>query len=196
MTENLKNSSGILAVCRRRKQEQGSILIIVAMLMLVLVAFMGLAFDASYMYYYKRRAQTAADAGAIAGAQELLRGTPTEVTIAARKDTQLNRFTHATNGVTVTVNNPPASGTRAGNSGFVEVIVSAPRPTWFMRVAGVNSVTVPARAVAGLGDSQGCVYALNRETGNNKGIFINGTANATFDCGVYSNSNFRAVGSG
>ena len=38
---------------------------------MTIVAFMGLAFDSSYFYYEKRRVQTAADAGALAGAQEL-----------------------------------------------------------------------------------------------------------------------------
>ena len=195
VTENLKNSSGLLAIRQRRKQERGTIIIMVAMMMTVLVAFMGLAFDASYMYYYKRRVQTAADAGAIAGAQELLRGAATEVTTAARKDAQLNRFTHGTNGVIVTVNNPPASGPRVGQAGFVEVIVSEPRPTWFMNIIGVTSATIRARAVAGLADSAGCVYALNRNTSEpNNGFFVNGTTNSTFNCGVFSNANFRTVG--
>ena len=116
------------------KKEKGTIIPLAAIVVLTLVAFMGLAFDASYLYFEKRRAQTAADAGAIGGAQELVRGTPVNVTTAARKDTSLNRFTHGTNSVDVTVNNPPTSGTHAGNAGYVEVIVTEPRPTWFMRV--------------------------------------------------------------
>jgi hypothetical protein len=182
-------------ITRTHSKEKGTILPLAAVVVLTLVAFMGLAFDASYLYFEKRRAQTAADAGAIGGAQELLRGTPTNVTDAARKDTALNRFTHGSDGVDVTVNNPPSSGPHVGNAGFVEVIVTRPRPTWFMQVIGVQSSTVKARAVAGLSDSSGCVYALNRDTSNsNNGIFVNGTTNSVFDCGVYSNSNFRTVG--
>jgi hypothetical protein len=178
----------------RTGSERGTIIPLMAMVMLTLVAFLGLAFDAAFLYFEKRRVQTAADAGAIAGAQELLRLNTGNVTTAARKDAQLNRFTHGTNGVDVTVNNPPLSGARAGNSKFVEVIVSEPRPTWFMNVVGVDSSTVRARAVAGLVASGGCVYALNRNTGTNDGISMNGTTSANFNCGVYSNSNFRAVG--
>ena len=71
------------------------------------------------------------------------------------------------------MNNPPSSGPRVGNAGFVEVIVTRPRPTWFMQVLGIQSSTVKARAVAGLSDSSGCVYALNRDTSNsNNGIFV------------------------
>jgi hypothetical protein len=180
-----------------RQKERGTVLIFFALFVLTLVAFMGLAFDASYLYYEKRRVQTAADAGAMGGAQEIFRGNTTAVTSAARHDSALNRYTHGVDGVTVTVNNPPVSGTRAGNSGFVEVIVSKPQPSWFMRSVGAASSTVAARAVAGLTDSSGCVYALNRDTSNvNNGIFVNGTTNSSMACGVFSNAHFRTVGGG
>jgi hypothetical protein len=43
----------------------------------------------------------------------------------------------------------------------------------------------------------GCVYALNRDTSQqNNGIFANGTTDSTFNCGVFSNANFRTVGGG
>jgi uncharacterized membrane protein len=45
-------------------------IMVFAVCVAVLLGFLGLAFDASYMYFYKRRMQTAADAGAIAAAQE------------------------------------------------------------------------------------------------------------------------------
>lgn len=168
-----------------------------ALVMIVLIGFAGLAIDASYLYFQKRRVQTAADAGAMGGAQELLHGSAAAVGVAARKDTALNRFPDGTNNIAVTVNNPPVSGPRAGNSGFVEVIVSQTRPTWFAKVFGQNDATVRARAVAGVTDSMGCVYALNRDTSNqNNGIFLNGTTNSTFNCGVYSNANLRTVGGG
>jgi hypothetical protein len=165
--------------------------------MLTLTAFLALAFDASYLYFYKRRVQTAADAGALAGAQELMLANATAVIDAARKDTALNRFTHAVNGVDVTVNNPPASGPNVGNPNLVEVIVSQPKPTWFANLFGRSTATIRARAVAGVTDSSGCVYALNRDTSNqNNGIFANGTTNSSFNCGVFSNANFRTVGGG
>jgi hypothetical protein len=163
--------------------------------MVVLVAFLGLALDASYMYFHKRTMQTAADAGAYAGALEKLRGT-VDVTSAVKKDTSLNGFTDGTNSVAVTVNSPPLSGSKTGDANFVEVIVTHAQPTWFMQMLSFNSITVKARAVAGIGNtSNGCVYALNRDSSNsNNGFFANGTTNSSFSCGVYSNSNFRAVG--
>ena len=158
---------------RRGNGEQGTILIFLAAFAFILIAFLGLAFDAAFLYFEKRRVQTAADAGAIAGAQELLRGSTSTVTTAAQKDSSLNRFTNGQNGTTVTVNHPPASGPSAGNSDFVEVIVSKAESAWFMRVLGATSSTVTARAVAGLSDSSGCMYALNRDTSNvNNGVFV------------------------
>jgi len=179
----------------RRNREKGSILMLGALTMFVVMAFAGLALDASYMYFHKRNMQTAADAGAYGGALELLRGN-TDTTTAAKRDTALNGFTDQSDNVTVTVNSPPLSGSETGNASFVEVIISHPQPTWFMRALNFNSVTVKARAVAGLGSTgNGCVYALNQDTSQtNNGFFVNGTTNSTFSCGVFSNANFRSVG--
>src|SRR6185369_5317861 len=107
----------------------------------VVTAFAGLALDAGYMYFHKRRMQTAADAGAYGAALELLRGNTGTTTAAARNDTALNGFTNGSNGVTVTVNSPPASGSKTGNADFVEVIITHPQDTWFMRVLNFDSIT-------------------------------------------------------
>lgn len=181
----------------RRNPERGSILILGAVSMFVLLAFAGLALDASYMYFHKRNMQSAADAGAYGGALEKLRGnSDSDIKTAAKKDTGLNGFTDGADSVTVTVNIPPTSGTKSGDNNFVEVIISHPQSTWFMRALNFNSVTVKARAVAGVGDTtNGCVYALNKDSSNqNNGFFVNGTTNSSFACGVFSNANFRAVG--
>ncbi len=180
---------------RISKSEKGSILMLGALTIFVVTAFVGLALDACYMYFHKRAMQAAADAGAYGGAFEILRGN-SDAVAAAKNDTALNGFTDGSDNVTVTVNNPPASGTKAGDANFVEVIVSHPQPTWFMRALNFNSITVKARAVAGLGTTgNGCVYALNQDTGKtNNGFFANGTTNSNFACGVFSNSNFRSVG--
>lgn len=149
------------------------------------------------MYFHDRRMQTAADAGAYAGALEKLRAS-TDVTTAALKDRGLNGFQNGVDNVTVEVNNPPLSGPRIGDANFVEVIVSHPQPTWFMRVVNFNSVMVKARAVAGLGNTNnGCVFALNQDASvSTNGIFVNGTTESRMACGVYSNANFKGSGGG
>src|SRR3954451_12824361 len=130
MNRNLQTQAGQL-MSRRRQRQSGSVLILGALSIFVLFAFMGLALDASYMFFQKRRMQTAADAGALAGAQELLRNTAASnstISTSALNDASLNEFTDATNGVTVAVNHPPITGPSAGNSGYVEVVVTQPQP--------------------------------------------------------------------
>ena len=72
-------STPVLTPARREnRNEAGSIMIPAAVVILILFAFMGLSLDASYMHYYKRRMQTAADAAAVSGANELLRAQSTD----------------------------------------------------------------------------------------------------------------------
>ena len=71
----------------RRNREKGSILMLGAVAIFVVMAFAGLALDASYMYFHKRAMQTAADAGAYGAALELLRGNTD--TTARRRSTRL-----------------------------------------------------------------------------------------------------------
>lgn len=176
-------------------RQKGSILLVGAVSGFVLLGFVGLALDACYMYFHRRAMQTAADAGAYGGALELLRN-KSDTTAAAKYDTSLNGFTDGSGNVSVTVNSPPASGSRAGDDNFVEVIISHPQPTWFMRALRFDSITVKARAVAGLGTTgNGCVYALNQDASKvNNGFFANGTTDSSFSCGVFSNANFRSIG--
>src|SRR6267143_3238612 len=103
----------------RRNREAGQTLIFVALGMVMLGAILGLAVDLGYMRYVKRRLQTAADSAAIAGAAEINYG---DWQAAAKADAASNGFTDGSNGVTVTVNKPPASGPHQGLSGYVEVL--------------------------------------------------------------------------
>src|SRR5882672_9666852 len=99
-----KSASNLIERLSTRRQGQtGSILVIGTLSIVVLFAFMGLALDSSYMYFHKRRMQTAADAGAFAGAQELLRNAAASNSVilaAAKNDTAVNAFTDSTNGIT------------------------------------------------------------------------------------------------
>ncbi|HYM13465.1 MAG TPA: pilus assembly protein TadG-related protein, partial [Bryobacterales bacterium] len=168
-------------------------LTITGLLFPILLGFMGLSLDIGYIYHVKRRMQTAADAGALGGAKELWRSNNTLVTSGAKNDASLNGFTDGTNAVTVTVNNPPASGPYAGNTNFVEVIIAQDVPTYFMRIINQNSAPVRARAVSGLvAAAQGCVMALDPTV---KGaLTVQGTATLTAGCGVQVNSdNNQAV---
>ena len=87
--------------------------------------------------------QSAADAGAVAGADEIaIGGSSTAITAAAKDAASHNGFADggtrpgASNTITVAVHNPPTSGPFAANSNAVQVDVSQTQPTYFMKVLG------------------------------------------------------------
>ncbi len=179
-----------------RRKRSGVIAVIVALTFPFLVAFLGLAIDIGHVYQYKRRMQAAADAGAMAAAQELYRRHSDLVSSAAKNDTALNGYDDADPGITVTVNCPPQSG---GNiptdpdascveSGFVEVIIEDSVPSYFMQVVGAGSSTIRSRAVAGAVPflAHPCIIALNPTAVG--ALTVPGTANLSANCGVMVNS--------
>ncbi|MGH9901942.1 MAG: TadG family pilus assembly protein, partial [Pyrinomonadaceae bacterium] len=111
----------------------------------------------------------------------------TSVATSAQEATANNSFTNGSAGVTVAVNNPPASGYYAGDTRFVEVIVTQDTPSYFIRVFGINSAPVRARAVAGVGArSKSCIYAL--DPAEEKALTITSQSRLTANCGVIDNS--------
>ena len=92
------------------RSERGTVLPLVALSMVALTGMMGLGLDVGSLYRHRRNMQTAADAGALAGAAEIYRMKPTLVGSSARTATAANRFTNGVEDVAVSVNHPPASG--------------------------------------------------------------------------------------
>src|SRR5216117_2516868 len=97
-------------------------------MMFVLVAFVGLAFDVGYLQWSRRRAQTAADAAALAAAWAVVEGDP--VTTSGQNGSADNGFTNSTNGVTVTINKPPSSGSYTSDATAVEAVISQDAPSF------------------------------------------------------------------
>jgi hypothetical protein len=176
------------AVPQTKRGRSGQILPVTAILMTGMVALTGLVLDGGMIYNVKRRMQTAADAAAMGGAQELFRGNTSLVTAAARADSSLNGFTEGVNSTTVTVNNPPLSGPRTGDNRYVEVIISRPVATTFMRMLNRQYSTVKSRAVGGLAAlSDYCVIALDPD--DRAALSVAGGATLNAGCGVMVNSN-------
>ena len=176
-------------VCRKQR-ERGFTILAYALMVFVVLGFTGLAIDAGYLQWQRRLMQSAADAGAMGALREMELGrtntAPTnDLTLAAQNDAALNGFTSGTNGVTVTLNNPPASGTFSGVNTAAQAIISRSYPTFFMRMLGTNSVTVSVQSVAqtttSYGSIGGCIYALDPTTGN--GLVVSGgTTTVTTSC--------------
>ena len=196
----------------RRKSESGQAVVFGAVALVVLIGFAGLAIDMGTLRYQKRLQQSAADAAALAGASNLA-STSGGVSAGAVAAAATNGFSAGSAGtgcpppapaaavgsVAVAVNNPPCSGPHNGNGKYVEVYVSEVQPTYFMKIFGVNSETITARAVAtnvsGGGPNSGCLYTLGPPSSAIEGVNINGSAtlNAT-TCGIDDNGNFNTKG--
>lgn len=165
------------------RDQRGQATIVIGLGIACLCGMAGFAVDVGSLFHVKRELQTAADAGAIAGAQEI---NYSDVTTAADAATAQNGMTNGSNGVTVTVNNPPKSGPHSGSSAYVEVIVTESAPTFFMKLFRLSSVNVSARSVAGLGPGSGCIYTLD-PSGIDIGLTGTGTLDMP-DCGIVINS--------
>lgn len=175
-----------------------------ALCMVMLLCFMALGIDVGLLLYTKRQLQTAADAAAIAGALEIEQcGATTncsaiqEAAKSAVTENGLASLTVLTQcatgsgtGSTLTVNNGPcalgASDPNYNNSKYVETVITRQQPTFFARIVGINSVTVAARAEAGLGPPQFCLDVLNLTASN--AMLMNGNASLVAQCGVMVDS--------
>jgi len=196
-----------------RNNQAGQALVFVALAMVVLLGFAGLSVDMGVLRHEKRRQQTAADAAAIVGANNLAYGSG--MTTGAQNAAAANNYTDgSSNDVTqcasstaavglvcVQVNNGPSyipTDPHLGDTHYVEVVVSTVQPTYFMKIFGIGQKTVTARAVAtnltGGGPGSNCLYTLGLPA-KEIGVDINGhpTLNAP-TCGISDNGNFNTKG--
>jgi hypothetical protein len=172
---------------KKFRNENGQALIFTALSMSMLLGFMALAIDVGLLFRAKRNLQIAADAAATAGALDLSRG------LSASNAANLSLSSNIEVGtatVSISESDPPADGPNQGTKGFVEVILTQPNPTNFMKIFNHSSVTVSARAVAGVPTfSDNCIWLMNK---NKAGALsmqggTNSELNAT-GCSVYINS--------
>src|SRR5215831_17419588 len=196
----------------KRRKEAGQALVFTAIGLVALLGFVGLGIDMGVLRYQKRLEQTAADGAAIAGATNLTYG---GVQTGAQNSAASNGFSDNTGGgpcaapptnlavgsVAVTVCNGPLAGPHAGDTNYVEVYVTAGQPTYFMKIFGVNSETITARAVAtniaggSNGDTTGCLYTLGPPSSSIEGVNINGSATLNAPtCGIVDNGNYNSKG--
>ena len=116
--------------------EHGQNLVIIAVVMVVFIALVGLAVDGGFGLANRRKAQNAADAGALAGADALCAGEPTETVISQALDYAINR-NEATDASVVL-------GTKV-----LTVTTTIPHQTFLMGLFGQAVITSTASASAG-----------------------------------------------
>jgi hypothetical protein len=173
---------------------RGQILVLTCFALVSTLAVGGFAVDVGLLWTTRRHMQTAADAGAIAGAWDLVNSSSSSVTADAKTATSQNGFqdgstsTTSASTVSVTVDTPPpaGSGNYASNSGAVYVKISQNQPTQFLQFAGYKSIPMTASAVAMINNSGSCIYGLNATAP--KTVWISGTTSFSSACGIYDNS--------
>lgn len=188
------------------KSQRGQILPLLAVSLAVLMGFAGIAIDVGYLEYWQQKQQTATDAAALGGAQNLAESNCSNAAnagLAALNDASANGFpTGQVSPVT-----PPSSGPYAANACAISVqIATTNLAAFFSRLfgfpAGVSELT-SATAVAETGGNGSCMYLLspttrtgfNGATVNSPGCAIALNFNANFNGGTIA-APFIGYGSG
>ena len=176
----------------KRRREAGQTLAFVTFGLVAFLTAAGLAVDMGYLRYERRLMQAAADSAALAAATDLNLGNASIYFADALDAAQFNGFTDGVNNVTVTPSNPPATlpvgDPNSGNTNAVEVVVQQILPSLFMKIVGLSSTTMQATAVAAIGTSNGCMYALQA-----RGITLNAGVDAA-NCGIVDNGSLSGNG--
>lgn len=197
---------------RARSLERGQILPLVALCLAVLMGFSAMAVDVGFLEYRQRQQQSAADAAAIGGAQQLAYAgcnNPSAAQTAGLADAATNGFPdESTNSgpITVTITNPPSTGAYAGNNCAVQATINNKQTqTFFSRLFGYASgMQETTQAVAAsVSNANGCAYLLGvnatpdfhgaKISAAGCGLLINGSP--TFDGGEIDFANIGYAGS-
>ena len=175
---------GIAALGRRfRNSRRGSVAITIGLTLPIVIGTAALGSEITYLLYKHRQMQVVADAAALGGATALQRGYPATGVEARGISGFLGFVDGSSSGVTVTVNNPPLSGSQINNGAAVEVIIGQPQTLVMISLFRSGLFNLSARAVATAGSGSFCVLQLNG--GNGAGVTMNNgaTANLT-QCGM------------
>lgn len=164
------------------RKQSGQVMVLVALSVTVLLAFIGLATDVGVMWATKRKAQTAADAAAVAGVNALMTTQGANYSAAAIDVASLNGFTNGQNNIVITPNQTTPAGYPSGN--YVQVDITVPVKTYFLGVMGYRTINIGVSALAGNTSGPNTIVALN---GGGTGVTIDGPA-VNVSCGVVSNS--------
>jgi hypothetical protein len=173
------------------KSESGQTLVLVALFMaLAAVGFLALAIDVGAKFSQKRMAQAAADAAALAYAEEISYGASTTAAQnAANAMATLNGFNTSAspNPATATVSTP-ASGNFTG-SAYTQITVSKPIATGFMAAFSSRfaTLTVSGSAIAGGGSTSQTCVCLENTSGESLNMSNNSKLSAS-TCGVIDDS--------
>ncbi len=169
------------------RDERGVTAVTTGLALTMLAGFAGLAIDATAWQTAKRDMQGAADQAAYSaaiGAKVGASGTTNAKGVTAQMG-----FVDGQSGVTVTVHNPPQSGSNTTNNKAWEVIITKPQPMWFAGLFMASAPSASARAVAIPGVSgQYCLLELDPSASGAIALQGNPQIN-TPSCNIMADSN-------
>jgi len=172
------------------KNEDGQVLVLTAILLAVLLGFAALTIDIGMVYITKTKLQNAADAAALAGAQDLPNSSIDTLTANDTAESTARNYAEQ-NGVPALETKPTPSYN--GDPTKIEVICTKTVSYTFARVLGFTQAEVSARAIAQKATVGGEAFGFAVFAGEGKASF-NGTAHV-FDGGVYGRDGV-ALGTG
>jgi len=126
--------------------ERGQAIVLIVLSILGLIGITALAVDGGMNYADRRRAQNAADSAVLAAALAMARGGNFEN--AALSRAQEGGYENDGMKSEVQVHTPPISGPYAGNSEYLQVVITSRRKTYFGSVIGIRELTNTVEAVA------------------------------------------------
>lgn len=192
-----------------RRRRRGQAIVIMALAMVAISGMLALAIDAGRLYFQRRLMQDAVDAGALAGAQDLVatngspNGVPSNALFHALQDTfsvfgqtpahpQGDAFYNSPPSNTVTDTEGGYTVTAVAPSGYnnkqVQVTVSYNATATFVQVLGFSQIAIVATATAEAG-TNAKTYAIFAYGGIGTGntIYVAGSGYAQVDNGQDGN---------
>jgi hypothetical protein len=164
---------------------RGQIVPLIAFLLVALMGMSALAIDMGYYRYQQRLQQSATDAAAIAGADELPYASG-NVSAAAYDAANTNGF--ATPAATVSVNPNYSDAFTTGSTGAVQVTITQTYPRFFGAFFSGGTQAIRTTAVASLSNTAGasddCMFLLSQST---PGWSFAGVNISAGNCGIAMN---------
>ncbi len=176
------------AISRDVTSRRGMVLVMAAVLLPVVVGVMALALDGGLMYLQRQKAQSVADAAALAGAYQMYNGS--NFTVAQKSAIAIG----TQNGYTIT-----SSQVTSPRTGYVAVSVTGSQPRFFSGLWGSGTMSVTASAVARGVSTPYSTAALLVLASSGSSVTLSGTTQVTAVNGsivVDSTSSSSIVSSG
>jgi hypothetical protein len=167
----------------------GAAAVVLALSLASMLGLAGLGTEVAAWYTTKQTMQGAADAAAYTAMTALAAGASNaQFTTEAKSIAGGYNFINGTAGVAVTVNNPPLSGSYAGKSSAVEVIIAQTQTPMISGLFLSSGPTIQARSVAAaVTTGSGCVLTLDK--GDVVDLSDSGSAVLNLNaCSLYVNS--------